>query len=186
MELFPALRLGFRNGWLPLLSFFLVFGFILLVFPRKDVARLYDRSGWSKAEKTVSHAIKILALIYFGLFIFSPLKTELPVFIVGITFFAIGQVGFVIALVNFRNVAEGQPATNGLYRVSRNPQWITMVLAMLGISLMIGSWTTFFLFVLTVILSHFRLLAEEKSCMALFGDSYRDYLESTARYFVFF
>jgi protein-S-isoprenylcysteine O-methyltransferase Ste14 len=186
MKLFPPLHLGLLNGWIPLTVFFLMFGFILLVFPKKDVARLYDRTGWSIAEQAVSHVIKIVALVYFGLFTWSSLLIGSLIFIVGVILYLSGVVLFFVALINFRHAPDGRPATNGLYRVSRNPQWVGLMLVMLGISMAIGSWIALFLFLLTAILSHVRILAEEKSCVTLFGDSYENYLEETARYFLFF
>lgn len=45
MQLFPVLKVGLFNGWLLAAIFYLVFGILLLVFPKPVVARLYDRSG---------------------------------------------------------------------------------------------------------------------------------------------
>ncbi len=45
MQLFPVLKAGFFNGWLLAAIFYLVFGILLLIFPKPVVARLYDRSG---------------------------------------------------------------------------------------------------------------------------------------------
>ena len=40
MELLPALKLGWFNGWLMLGSFYLVFGVFMLASPRAVVKRL--------------------------------------------------------------------------------------------------------------------------------------------------
>jgi hypothetical protein len=45
MELMPALKLGWLNGWILLAFEFLIEGLLLVVFPRDVVARLFDRSG---------------------------------------------------------------------------------------------------------------------------------------------
>ena len=54
MELFPALQIGWLNGWLFLCVLYLIFGLLLLVFPKDVVRRLYDRSGWSKRERVLN------------------------------------------------------------------------------------------------------------------------------------
>jgi len=47
MELILALKLGWLNGWILLVVEFSIQGFLLLVFLKDVVARLFDRSGWS-------------------------------------------------------------------------------------------------------------------------------------------
>lgn len=44
MELLPGLKLGWLDGWLPLVILYGAFGILLIVFPREVVSRLYDRS----------------------------------------------------------------------------------------------------------------------------------------------
>ncbi len=42
MELFPAMRWGWLNGWILLSVFFLAFGGLLSGFSSEIVAKLYD------------------------------------------------------------------------------------------------------------------------------------------------
>ena len=53
MELIPALEIGWLNGWILLCLLYLIFGILLMAFPKDVVARLYDydRSGWSKTQR---------------------------------------------------------------------------------------------------------------------------------------
>jgi len=40
--------------------------------------------------------------------------------------------------------------------------------------------------VLLVFINHLRTLAEERLCLAQYGDSYQAYMDKVARYFLFF
>jgi protein-S-isoprenylcysteine O-methyltransferase Ste14 len=186
MELFPSLQLGWLNGWLLLVILYGVFGLLLWTFPRDVVARLYDRSGWSDREKRLVAMRLPFALVTFALIIFTPLKMGTGVFILGIAVFAIGLLGFVVALLNFRDTPPDQPAELGLYRVSRNPQSVSLIVATVGTCLAIGSWAALLTIAVTMIFGHSRILAEENTCLRQYGDSYRAYMQRVPRYFLFF
>jgi len=186
MELVPALRIGWLNGWLPMGILYLIFGILLLVFPKEVVRRLYERSNWSREQRVIVLIGKLLALVWFPLIIFTPLKIGTPVFVLGTVIFALGLVGFVVALFNFRNTPLDRPVTEGLYRVSRNPQQFMLLVAGAGISIAIGSWLVLLMLLLGLVFTHRKILAEEASCLRQYGDSYRAYMERVPRYFLFF
>ena len=75
MELFPAMRWGWLNGWVLPSVLLLVFGALLSGFSREIVTKLYDRSGWRPYQRVGSTLSKLGALACFVLFIGSPLKT---------------------------------------------------------------------------------------------------------------
>ncbi len=185
MELFPKLGLGWLNGWLPLGFVYLILGIMLAIFPKDVVRRLYDKSGWRPRPRILRFTGKLFALVLFGLIILTPLKVGDNVMIPGGILFALGLVGFTIALFNFRNTPFDQPVARGLYRVSRNPQIAALSISLLGICIATGSCVTTFLLVVTQSFSHARILAEEKSCLERYGDSYRSYMKRVPRYFLF-
>ena len=186
MELLPALQIGWLNGWVLLVVLYSIFGLLLLVFPKEVVGRLYDRSGWSRRQRVLILIGKLIALVWFPLVIFTPLKIGSPVFVLGIVIFALGLAGFVVALFNFRNTPLNQPVTRGLYRVSRNPQQFTLLVSATGISIAIGSWLALMMLLLGLVFTHLKILAEEGSCLRQYGDSYRAYMERVPRYLLFF
>lgn len=186
MELFPKLELGWLNGWILLAVYGVVFGGVVRSFPKDVVARLYDRSGWTPTQKTLTTIGKLLSLAGFILFIFTPLKIGERAFVVGTALFALGLIGVVVALFNFKDTPPDQPVTKGLYRVSRNPQWVMLVLVFLGAFIAAGSGIALILLVMAVLCYHFRILAEERACLSQYGDSYRDYMQRIPRYFLFF
>ena len=182
MVFFPKLGVDWLNGWILLVIYGIVFGATVRSFPREVVARLYDRSNWTRAQRGFTRLGKVLSSIVFILVAFSPLRIGSPAFIVGTVLYSLGLVGLVIALLDFKAAEPGQPATRGFYRVSRNPQWVMLVTMFVGASLAVGSWAALALFVLAAVCYHFRILAEERSCLEIYGSAYEAYLERVPRY----
>jgi protein-S-isoprenylcysteine O-methyltransferase Ste14 len=184
MELFPALELGWFNGWILLVVLYGIFGMLLLFFPKAVVARLYayDRLRWSKKQRAYHVIGKLLILVNIVLTILTPLKVGSTVFILGVILFAIGLTGFAIALLNFKNTPLNQPITKGLYGISRHPQALMLLVAGVGISLAIGSSIVLLLVVTASLFGRSRILAEERALLMQYGDSYRDYMEHVPRY----
>ncbi len=184
MEGSPELQLGWLNGWMMLVIFYLVFILLMFLFPQAVVARLFDRSGWSRQQRLLS-ALGIPFVLGFWLVaILTPLKIGHPVFIIGLVIYVIGFGGMIAALLSFRNTPVDHPVTEGLYRVSRNPQWVSLVAIFVGTGIAIGSWLALLLLAIGVVFYHFRILGEEKSCLAHYGEPYRDYLRRIPRYFL--
>ena len=186
MELFPNLEFGLFNGWILIVLFFVAYGIMLILFPKDAVARLYDRSGQRKHHVLRRLFGVILVLLWFILVSLTPLKTGDMVFVIGISIYSLGLIGFVIALVNFANAPVDQPITSGLYRISRHPQQLTVSVSFLGISIAIGSWLAFAFMILGVIGAHNKIIAEEEACLEQYGESYKNYMERIPRYFLFF
>ena len=188
MELIPALRIGWLNGWTLMCLLYLVFGAFLLTFPKDVRTRLfyYDGSRWSKKQRIFYVLGRVSVLVYLVLIIFTPFRTVNSILIPGIFLFAIGLIGFIVALSNFKNMLFNQPATLGLYRVSRHPQILMLFISSVGICIAIGSWIALLILAISRFFGHFRTLAEEEACLEQYGDSYRSYIKRVPRYFLFF
>jgi protein-S-isoprenylcysteine O-methyltransferase Ste14 len=186
MDLAPKLGLGLCNGWTLLVLFYAVFGLMLLISPRAVVARLYERAAWTRRERVLSAAGKLFIFAWLLLAVFTPLRLGHPVFIFGLILYLLGLVGMVVALLNFRAAPLDQPVAQGIYRFSRNPQQVTILLAFIGISIAIGSWAALILILIGGLWAHLRVVAEERACLAQYGEAYRQYTERVPRYFLFF
>jgi protein-S-isoprenylcysteine O-methyltransferase Ste14 len=175
MELISALKIGWLNGWILLCLIYLIFGLLLILFPKDVVSRLYNynRSSWNKTQRAFYIIGKLLALVCLVLIIFTPLKIGANLFILGITLFTLGLAGFIVALFNFKNTSSNQPVTRGLYRISRHPQVLMIFIMSIGICITIGSWLVLFIVIISSLFLHSRDLAEEKACLERYGDSYR-------------
>ena len=186
MELVPKLEIGWLNGWILLAFEFLIQGFLLLVFPKDVVSRLFDRSGWSEKQRVFTILGKVFSLACLVLIILAPLKINSSAFIVGLIVYAVGLAGLVVAMLNFKGTPPDQPVTKGVYKISRHPQIVALFVLFLGICVAIGSWLALFALVMSRLLQHFGILAEEEVCLRRYGESYRAYMEQVPRYFLFF
>jgi len=186
MELLPALRIGWLNGWLFVAALSLTDAIMFRLFPKAVVTRLFDRSGWSRTQVTFTLIGKLIALVSLILITLTPLKIGRPVFVVGLVTGAVGLIGLVWALISFRDTPVDQPVTSGLYRVSRHPQIVMAFVVLLGACLAIGSWSALALQIASHFFTHLGILGEEEVCAQQYGDAYRAYLKRVPRYFVFF
>ena len=188
MELFPALEIGWLNGWILLALLYLIFGVLLLIFPKDVVARLYeyDRSRLSKRQKAFNVIRESLGVVCLALIIFTPMRTGTAFFIPGIVLFTLGLAGFSVALFGFKNRSLDQPVIRGLYRISRHPQILMLFISVCGIGIAIGSWSVLFVQILASLFGHSRILVEEQACLDRYGGIYRAYMKRVPRYFLLF
>jgi protein-S-isoprenylcysteine O-methyltransferase Ste14 len=124
-----------------------------------------------------------IALSTIGLFIFLPLKVGTLAFWIGLAIYGTGLVIFNTALFNYRNTPLEQPVTRGIYRFSRNPQQIGLLLAFLGTGFAVGSWLMVGAILLMSFSAHTRVLAEERACLLQYGDAHQEYMNRIPRYF---
>ncbi|MCJ7626490.1 MAG: DUF1295 domain-containing protein, partial [Anaerolineaceae bacterium] len=90
------------------------------------------------------------------------------------------------AMLNFKDTPPNQPVTKGVYKISRHPQIVALFMIFLGICVAISSWAALFTLLVSKLLQHFGILAEEEVCTKRYGTSYRAYIKQVARYFLFF
>ncbi|MBN1437952.1 MAG: hypothetical protein JW929_00960 [Anaerolineales bacterium] len=186
MEPFPALSLGWLNGWVPLVLMALVDLGLFRILPKEVVARLYGRvkvEGWQRVIAAIGNLVFTASLV---LVVFTPLKIGDPVFAVGCIVSLAGLAGQVKSFLDFRDTPPDQPVTRGIYRISRHPQNVTSRVAALGICIAVGSWAAVTLWTVGNALCHWEKLAEEQTCLEQYGESYRQYLHKVPRYFLFF
>jgi protein-S-isoprenylcysteine O-methyltransferase Ste14 len=186
MSLFPPLSLDWFNGWIPVVIFYASYLILLKVFPKTTVERLYDNTGWTDDQARAARIGLPFALVALILILFSPLKINRPVFWIGLALALLGQIGFMSALFTFNTTPLGVPVTGGLYRISRNPQWVAFAVIMIGFSLMVGSWVVLALLMVRVAMNHFRILGEERALESQYGASYLEYKKTVPRYLIFF
>jgi len=183
MDFLPILRIGWLNGWLPLAIFYTFFGLFLLTCKKSIVKKLYSVAGWSKREYVLSGIRKPFSLAIIALMIFTPLRIFLLNFWIGLFIYGAGFIVMFVALFEFKRIPEKEVAATGIYRYTRNPQWVGLVLILFGTCLMAGNGAALVLFTGSLSLYHFRILGEERACLAAYGKQYQKYLDSVPRYF---
>lgn len=182
MAFIPDLKLQWWNGWVYLAIFYGLFGLFLLTSPKAVVKRLYSVAGWRKRYYILSAIGKPFSLACLTLIILSPIKPNTPAFWIGNGLYIAGSLIMFMALFTYRNTPVDQPVQSGLYRYSRNPQWLGLVLIFVSTCMVCANGFALILISLGIVLYHFRILGEESACLEVYGQSYRDYMAAVPRY----
>ena len=73
--------------------------------------------------------------------------------------------------------------TSSVFKISRNPMYLGMVLVLIGISIFLGSVTPYVVVILfTVLINVLFIKTEEKMLAETFGDSWLEYKKKTRRW----
>jgi len=107
------------------------------------------------------------------------LLVGVPLIVVGFGFTFYGY--FDLGIENTYGADENL-VTDGLYRYSRNPQYVASMIGYLGIAIAAGSWSIAGLVALAVLVYSLMPLAEEPWLRRTFGVAYDDYMRSTPRF----
>ena len=110
----------------------------------------------------------------------------------GAALIALGGLLLVAAFRRFKSVGTSIPtwqpttalATDGIYRLSRNPIYLGLTLVYSGIAIAVGSfWPLLLLVPLLLVMRCGVIALEEAYLTRLFGDRYRDYTRRVRRWF---
>ena len=185
MSLIPDFELGFWNAWIFMGPSLLLMLLCLLVMIKKDApggpARVTCKSKITLLVASLSKIIYFPAAIYS---VFLPLELGSVWFYVGLPITLIGLAGSLVVLVSWAITPTGEPVTRGLYRYSRHPMYVTMVLLLLGVAIASVSWV----FLLFAIISGvgvtrpYFVKVEEAQCLGHYGAAYREYMNRTPRW----
>jgi protein-S-isoprenylcysteine O-methyltransferase Ste14 len=134
----------------------------------------------------MSLAGKPFSLASIVLLVFAPLKLWTTVFWIGMLIFLFGFTVIFVALFNYRNTPVGQPVEAGIYRYSRNPQWMGLLLMFLGSGVMTGFGLVLIFMLLVTAFYHYRIKGEERACLAKYGEAYQRHLDDVPRYLAIF
>jgi protein-S-isoprenylcysteine O-methyltransferase Ste14 len=107
-------------------------------------------------------------------------------FLIGLLLAVIGVI--IVGYVFYSFAHNPGLAIRGIYRYSRNPNYIGWTIFFLGLTLIGWSesiWSIIFLayLVYTICYFYWVVLQEEEFLTNKYGDSYREYVEKTPRYF---
>jgi protein-S-isoprenylcysteine O-methyltransferase Ste14 len=117
-------------------------------------------------------------------------KTRLTM-IAGVLFFAAAVFFLSRSLVQFirtrNSVVTVKPAeslqTSGIYRATRNPMYVGLVLVYLGLTCLIGNWWNIILLpVLLLTIQEYVMKREEKYLTRKFGPEYINYKQKVKRW----
>ena len=177
MTLIPVFEIGLWNAWILMLLIFLYILLSVQIF--KDVGK---KIAHGEEEKKFSIFIAVFFFILLIYSIFLPLKLWVIWFYTGLAIYLLGLIIITIALVNVAATQLGEPFTKGTYRYSRHPLSLGMSLTFLGTGIASASWLYLLLSVILIVITHFMVVIEERSCLNKFGNEYRKYMDRTPRW----
>jgi protein-S-isoprenylcysteine O-methyltransferase Ste14 len=184
MSWIPELRIGFCNGWLFMIVFPLQW-LAVLVLPKRIAERTSHapeivRTGTDRIMAFFTQGLWIGATLFS---IFIPLRTGTPWLWVGLALFLTGLSMLVLASISVSGTPPGEPFTAGIYRYSRHPMYLSMILVYLGVSTAAASWPFLLVSAATVFLQRYQMIKEEAFCRERFGRAYDEYVAVTPRWF---
>jgi len=169
VSLIPAFELGLWNAWI------LVIPILILSFfdMRVTAARESGESGdfqLTRKENRLTYAV------------FLPLQLGTTWLYSGLIIYLFGIAFTIVAVRNFATSPKDKVITKGLYRFTRNPTYIGMLLMQIGLGIACSSWLYLLLTVVLAIMLNANLSAEERYCLYRYGDDHRKYMNRTPRW----
>lgn len=184
MVLIPAFRVGFLNAWLPLVLYFVGLIGSVLAFPTDKRKKLFREPQYPTGHPrwVILLAGRIAAIAFVLLSLVTPLRPATILFYLGAGLYVVGYVVVMAALGDFRRAPTAGIAIGGLYRYSRNPQWLGLVGVFTGTALATAAVLPLALVAVLVGSYHCQIRLEEEVCLSAYGARYREYLERVPRY----
>jgi len=96
--------------------------------------------------------------------------------------FAVTLRGYAFLGIDNTYCAQDGLVTGGIYAYSRNPQYVSSVLATVGLAIFAGSWGTFFLAGALFVLYLLFALNEERWLHASYGERFAQYMREAPRF----
>jgi protein-S-isoprenylcysteine O-methyltransferase Ste14 len=183
----PAFRPGICNAWLFMIIYPMQW-IVVLLLPRQLIAERTShaseiiRTRQDRLMSLLTQGVWIGATLYS---IFIPLHVGTPWFWSGLGLFLVGVAILVLASVSITRTPADKPFTSGIYRFSRHPMYLSMILVYLGVSAASVSWVFLLITGGTTFLQRYQMLKEEAYCRESFGQAYLAYMAVAARWFGF-
>ena len=177
MSAIPVFQIGVWNAWILAIVLLLCVFLPDLIF--KDFIKKIGRHD--EAEK-ITTFMRILFFILLICATFLPLKLGTVWFYTGISIYLLGLIIGIIAIANVASTPLGKPFTKGVYRYSRNPMYLCMIIIFVGIGIASASWFYLLLSAIFIVMTHFTVVVEERLTIGKLGDAYREYMKRTPRW----
>jgi protein-S-isoprenylcysteine O-methyltransferase Ste14 len=181
MSLIPAFELGLWNAWI------LVIPILIISFSdmRATASRESGKAGdfkLTRKENRLTYAVFLPMVVSWVYAVFLPLQLGTVWLYSGLIICLFGMIFTSVAILNFATSPKDKVITEGLYRFTRNPTYIGIILMQIGLGIACSSWLYLLLTVALIILLNANLSAEERYCLYRFGDDYRKYKNITPRW----
>jgi protein-S-isoprenylcysteine O-methyltransferase Ste14 len=166
-----------------LISPILLIRFLLTSFLGKQALKRAAFFPPTEGFERIAYLINILttfALLVLPFFL--RIKSQGFFLISGSCLLIIALIFYIISIIQFAKPNSSGLNVSGLYRISRNPMYVSFFLYFLACCILTGSWLLFIVLVIFQISVHFLIISEERWCKTQFGQAYIDYFGKVRRY----
>ena len=164
MSFIPAFQFGLWNAWILVIPMLIIFFYTMRVTSARESGEAEDFE-LTKKEKRIINAVFLPMVISFIYAVFLPLQMDTAWLYIGLVIYLFGMVFMIIAVRNFSSSPRDKVITKGLYSVTRNPEYIGLLLMQTGLGIACTSWLYLLLTVMLLILLNANLPAEEQYCL---------------------
>ena len=177
MSLVPAFEIGVSNAWI-----LVIVVLLCVILPDLTFKDFLKKMGRDDKVKKISIFTRIFFFILLICTIVLPLKLGTVWFYTGLPIYLLGYIIGIIAIANVASTPLGKPFTKGVYRYSRNPMYLCMIIIFVGIGIASASWFYLLLSAIFIVMTHFTVVVEERLTIDKLGDAYREYMNRTPRW----
>jgi len=156
------------------------------LYKKKGMHRAADMSWYTSKDKAASFCSMFIMITFMIVSVFVRLKAGPVWFFPGLVMVLAGFAAHISSKVVFGKTESTQAVTGGMYKVSRNPMYASLSLVFLGAVIASQSIVLAVLWILMAAATHVLIRSEEQYCIKTYGDSFREYMRKTPRYFLFF
>jgi protein-S-isoprenylcysteine O-methyltransferase Ste14 len=182
MSFLPAFEIGFWNAWI-LMLVIAFHPFIMIVVDKTiGTGNIFKKMGdeptesREKRDTAITLAMLILLIAYS---IFLPLRSGTAWLYAGLLIWLVGLVIFLSALVIVAKTPMGHIFNKGIYRLSRHPLYLSMIIILLGVGVASASWIFLMFTIIYTLIQNRQIHREEQDCLQLFRSDYKDYMDRT-------
>jgi protein-S-isoprenylcysteine O-methyltransferase Ste14 len=127
-----------------------------------------------------THAVIMPVVLIYSIFL--PLKLGTAWLYAGLLIFVAALVVSIAALFNIAEAPVDKPVTNGAYRISRHPMYLSGFLMFIGVGVSCASWVVLLLALIWIVFWRIVVPEEEKFLVDKYGADYLDYMKKTPRW----
>ncbi len=186
MDFLPHFTISINNAFWFSLLFWISNLIILKIYPSHYKDRVLKMPKFNGGSQKIIGAFNFF--LFQGLIIvvlFMPIQINSFYFVIGLGLFILSFAAYIVSLVNYATNRPDKPVTEGIYKLSRNPQQISAIFMWIGIGFMTNCSLIIVICIFQFVTAYPTFKAQETFCLKKYGEDYRDYMKRTPRYFLF-
>jgi protein-S-isoprenylcysteine O-methyltransferase Ste14 len=181
VSLIPAFELGLWNAWILIIPVLIISFSDMKVTASRESGKAGDFK-LTRKENKITYAVFFPMVFSWVYAVFLPLQLGTMWLYSGLIICLFGMIFTSVAILNFATSPKEKVITKGLYRFTRNPTYLGIILMQIGLGIACSSWLYLLLTVALIILLNANLSAEERYCLYRYEDDYQKYKNRTPRW----